>query len=88
MVAFHHCIWRILLGMLQLLPPTLEETIIVYFKKFVPRVRTSYGKNSFYYKGTQIWNSLSASIYAATSLAQFELICRLTYFMYACNFIV
>ena len=37
---------------------------------FVPRVRTSYGKNSFYYKG--IWNSLNASIYAATSLAQFK----------------
>jgi len=29
-IGFHHCIWQILLGMLQLLPPTLEETIIVY----------------------------------------------------------
>ena len=25
---------------------------------FVPRVRTSYGKNSFSYQGTQIWNCL------------------------------
>ena len=66
-IGFHHCIWQIFLGMLQLLPPALEET-----KLFVPRVRTSYGINSFYYKGIQIWNSLNASIYAATSLAQFK----------------
>jgi len=65
-IGFCHCIWQILLGMLQLLPPTLEEN---NHHLFVPRVRTTYGKNSFYYKGTQIWNSLNASIYAATSLA-------------------
>jgi len=29
-IGFHHCIWQMLLGMLQLLPPTLEETIIIY----------------------------------------------------------
>jgi len=39
---------------------------------FVPQVRTSFGKDSFYYKGTQIWNSLNVSIYAATTLAQFK----------------
>ena len=41
-------------------------------KLFMPRVRTLYGINNFYYKGTQIWNSLNATIYAATSLAQFK----------------
>ena len=39
---------------------------------FVPRVRTTYGKNSLYYKGTQIWNSLNASLYAAATLGQFK----------------
>jgi len=39
---------------------------------FVPRVRTNYGKNSFYYKGTQIWNSLNASLYAVAMLGQFK----------------
>ena len=39
---------------------------------FVQRVRTSYGKNSFYYKGMQIWNSMNASIYTAATLGQFK----------------
>ena len=42
-IDFHHCIWQILLGMLQLLPRTLEETIIVY----LCLVRTSYVKTVF-----------------------------------------
>ena len=29
---------------------------------FVPRVWTNYGKNSLYYTGTQVWNSLDASL--------------------------
>jgi len=41
---------------------------------FVPRVRTSYGKNSFYYNGTLIWNSLNAAIYTVTSLTQLNYI--------------
>ena len=39
---------------------------------FVPRVRTIYAKNSLYYKGTQIWNLLNASLYAAATLGQFK----------------
>ena len=39
---------------------------------FAPRIRTTYGKNNLYYKGTQIWNSLNASLYAAATLGQFK----------------
>ena len=39
---------------------------------FVPRVRTTYGKNGLYCKGTQIRNSLNASLYAAATLGQFK----------------
>ena len=39
---------------------------------FVLRAHTTYGKNNHYYKGTPIWNSLNASLYAAATLAQFK----------------
>ena len=39
---------------------------------FVPKVRTTHGKNSLYYKGTQIWNSLNALLYTAAILGQFK----------------
>ena len=68
-IGFHHCIWQILLGIPQLLPPTLEETIIVYLCQ---ESGLHMAENSFYYKGTQIWNSLNASIYAETPLARFK----------------
>ena len=64
-ISFHHCIWWILLGMLQLLTPTLEETLIVY-------LCLESGQKKIYIKGTQIWNSLNASIYVAIFLAQFK----------------
>ena len=35
---------------------------------FVPRVRTTYGKNRLYCRCTQIWNSLHASLYNAATL--------------------
>ena len=40
-IGFHYCIWQNLLGMLQLLPPTFEETIIILF------VRTSIWQKQF-----------------------------------------
>ena len=39
---------------------------------FVPRVRTTYGKNSLFYIGMQVWNSLHASFYTAATLGQFK----------------
>jgi len=39
---------------------------------FVPRVRTSLAKNSFYFRGTKIWNSLDSTLYAANKLTHFK----------------
>ena len=39
---------------------------------FVLRVRTTYGKNSLFYIGMQVWNSLHASFYTAATLGQFK----------------
>ena len=38
---------------------------------FVPRVRTTLAKHSFYFRGTQIWNSLNPILYATRKLEQF-----------------
>ena len=50
----------------------LAETDMSYVITFVPRVKTTYGKNSIYYKGTQIWNSLHALLYTVATLGQFK----------------
>ena len=39
---------------------------------FVLRAHTTYGKNSHCYKGTQVWNSLNALLYAVATLGQFK----------------
>ena len=45
---------------------------------YVPRIRTNYGKRSLRYRGTLIWNRLSAMLYNATSVRQFKsLFCSL-----------
>ena len=46
------------------------------YRPFVPRVRINYGKNSLYYTGTQVWNSLHASFYTAATLGQFKFLCK------------
>ena len=43
---------------------------------FVPRVRTNIAKDSFYFRGTQIWNSLNPTLYAARTLDNFKLLYR------------
>ena len=44
---------------------------------FVPRVFTNYGKRSFYYRGTVLWNSLRSTITGAITLSSFRT-CYLT----------
>ena len=53
--------------------PYISNIIVpgVQIFRYIWTGRTKIGKNSFYYKGTQIWNSLNASIYTAATLGQF-----------------
>ena len=39
---------------------------------FVPRVRTTLAKHSFYFRGTQIWNPLNPTLYTTRKLEQFK----------------
>ena len=39
---------------------------------FVPRVRTTLAKQSFYFRGSQLWNSLNPLLYASRKLEQFK----------------
>ena len=39
---------------------------------FVPRVLTNYGKRSFFYRGTVLWNSLSRTVTDAATLSSFK----------------
>ena len=42
------------------------------YRLFVPRVRTTLAKHSFYFRGTQIWISLNPILYATRKLEQFK----------------
>ena len=46
------------------------------YRLFVPRVRTTLAKHSFYFRGTQIWNSLNPTLYTARKLEQFKTVYR------------
>ena len=39
---------------------------------FVPRVFTNYGKRSFYYRGTVLWNTLKSTVTGAVALSSFR----------------
>ena len=39
---------------------------------FVPRVSTNFGKRSFFYCGTMLWNSLPSTAVEATTLSSFK----------------
>ena len=39
---------------------------------FVPRIRNNFGRRSFYYRGTVLWNSLSQVVVEAASLSSFK----------------
>jgi len=39
---------------------------------FVPRVSTNFGKRSFFYRGTMLWNSLPSTVVEATTLSSFK----------------
>ena len=42
------------------------------YRVFVPHVRTSFARNSFYFKSTSIWNSLNSKLYECTDLQRFK----------------
>ena len=46
---------------------------------FIPRVRTSFGKNSFYYRGAVLWNHLDSKLYSAIDLLTFRMIYKQLY---------
>ena len=63
----------------HLLPPYLHDTFQYavditgrasrnIHRLFVPRVRTTLAKYSFYFRGTQLWNSLNPLLYATKNL--------------------
>ena len=39
---------------------------------FVPYIRTNYGKNSFYYRATTLWNNLDNRFYSAPDITHFK----------------
>jgi len=43
-----------------------------FYHLFVPRVRTTLAKHSFYFWGMQIWNSLNPILYTTRKLEQFK----------------
>lgn len=49
------------------------------YRVFVPSVRTNYGRNSFYFKTTSIWNSLQPALYTCNSLKLFKSMYRSLY---------
>ena len=42
------------------------------FRVFIPRVRTSFGKSSFYYRGAVLWNQLNFDLYQTSDLRSFR----------------
>ena len=51
------------------------------FRAFVPYVRTNYGKSSFYFRATTIWNNIKVfPICNSDSLKKFKLLYKLNYF--------
>ena len=64
-------------------PPYLQNTFELSVHKtkrclrnsyriYIPFVRTTIAKNSFYYQGAALWNSLDQSLYSSTTLATFK----------------
>ena len=65
----------------KLSPPYLNYAIDITSRTarnahrlFVPRVRTNIAKSSFYFRGTQIWNSLNPTLHAARTLNNLKLL--------------
>ena len=52
------------------------------YRLFVPRVRTTIARHSFYYRGVQIWNSLNPALYAARRLDRFKFLYQSLYRYY------
>ena len=42
------------------------------FRIFIPRVRTSFGKSSFYFQGAVLWNQLNFDLYQTSDLRSLQ----------------
>ena len=60
-----HHVWVMYFNMLLMLPHALARIFTAY-------IRTIFAKRSFYYRGTQIWNSLNPVLYTTRKLDQFR----------------
>ena len=60
-----HHVWVMYFNMLLMLPHALARIFTAY-------IRTIFAKHSFYYRGTQIWNSLNPVLYTTRKLDQFR----------------
>ena len=40
---------------------------------FIPRMRTTYGQKSLFYRGVVAWNNIDQTLYSVTSLKAFKL---------------
>ena len=49
------------------------------YRIFIPRVRTLFGKNSFYYRGAVLWNQLNCKLYEVSDLLTFQTIYKQLY---------
>ena len=67
-ISYHHHIW--MTHFIMLLTKTSHTGQNLYCL-FVPRVQTTLAKHSFYFWGTQIWNSLNPILYTR-KLEQFK----------------
>ena len=49
------------------------------YRLFIPRMRTTYGQKSLFYRGAVAWNNLNQTLYSITSLETFKLSYKLLY---------
>ena len=62
----------------------LSENVIGYVGRnslwlFIPRMWTTYGQKSLFYRGAVDWNNIDQTLYLATSLRTFKLLYKLLY---------
>ena len=69
-ISYHHHICMLYFIMLLIYITTSTGRNLYHL--FVPRVWTTLAKHSFYFGGTQIWNSLNPTLYTRRKLEQFK----------------
>ena len=63
---------------------TFSENVTGYVSRnshrlFIPRIRTTYGQKSLFYRGTVAWNNIDQTLYLANSLSTFKSMHKLLY---------